>query len=62
MGGWRQGDAGEVVLQMLEDVGTEGLLAVEREASPLTQWFGGTRVLPRFLSSLSKAVVHRRSG
>jgi Winged helix DNA-binding domain len=54
VGGWRQRDTGEVVLQMLEDVGSEGLRALENEASRLTGWFGGKRVLPRFPSPLSK--------
>ncbi len=55
VGGWRQSDSGEVVLQMLEDIDPEGLRALEREAASLTEWFGGTRVLPRFPSPLSKA-------
>ena len=54
VGGWRQGEAGEVELQLLEDVGSQGLLALEREAARLTKWFGGVRVLPRFPSPLSK--------
>jgi hypothetical protein len=54
VGGWRQSDSGDVELQMLEDVGAEGLRAVEREAAELTEWFDGTRVLPRFPSPLSK--------
>ena len=54
VGGWRQSDAGEVVIQMLEDVGADGLSAIEGEAARLTEWFGGTRVLPRFPSPLSK--------
>ncbi len=53
VGGWRQRDTGEVDLQMLEDVGTEGLRAVGHEVVRLTEWFGGTRVLPRFPSPLS---------
>jgi hypothetical protein len=57
VGGWRQSDTGEVILQMLEDVGAEGLRAIEHEAARLTEWFGGTRVLPRFPSPLSKAVA-----
>jgi Winged helix DNA-binding domain len=55
VGGWRQGDAGEVVLQMLEDIGADGLSAVEREAARLTDWLGGVRAMPRFPSPLSKA-------
>jgi hypothetical protein len=54
VGGWRQTASGEVVLQMLEDIGSEGLLALEHEATRLTDWLGGTRVLPRFPSPLSK--------
>jgi hypothetical protein len=50
VGGWRQSDAGEVVLALLEDVGAEGLRALENEAGRLTEWLAGTRVLPRFPS------------
>jgi hypothetical protein len=56
VGGWRQSDTGEVVLQMLEDIGREGRLVVEQEAARLTEFFDGTRVLPRFPSPLSKVV------
>jgi len=59
VGGWRQSDTGEVVLQVLEDVGSDGLRALEHEAARLTEWLGGTRVLPRFPSPLSKAVAGR---
>ncbi len=54
VGGWRQSHAGEVVLQVLEDVGSEELRALEQEAGRLTDWLGGTLVLPRFPSPLSK--------
>ncbi len=57
VGGWRQSDGGEVLLQMLEDVGTEGLRALEHERARLTEWFSGTRVLPRFPSPLSKVTA-----
>jgi DNA glycosylase AlkZ-like len=57
VGGWRQSDGGEVVLQMLEDVGSDGLKALEHEAARLTEWFEGTRVLPRFPSPLSKEIA-----
>jgi len=52
VGGWRQTDTGEVVLQLLEDVGAEGLRALGQEAARLTEWLAGTRVLPRFPSPL----------
>ncbi len=54
VGGWRQSATGEVGLQMLEDVGSEGLRRLEQEAARLTEWLGGTRVMPRFPSPLSK--------
>ena len=54
VGGWRQAETGEVFLQMLEDVGADGLRAIEAEAERLTEWLGGVRVLPRFPSPLSK--------
>lgn len=57
VGGWRQGETGEVVLQMLEDVGAEGQRALEHEAARLTKWLGGTRVPPRFPSPLSKVAA-----
>jgi Winged helix DNA-binding domain len=55
VGGWRQDDAGDVVLQMLEDVGADALRAIEDEAARLAEWLGGTRVLPRFPSPLFRA-------
>jgi winged helix DNA-binding protein len=54
VGGWRQTETGEVVLQMLEDIGGEGMRALEEESAALTEWLGGTRVLARFPSPLSK--------
>jgi Winged helix DNA-binding domain len=54
VGGWRQSEAGEVILQMLEDVGAEGGRAVEDAAARLTEWLDGTRVLPRFPSPLAR--------
>ena len=61
VGGWRQDDAGEVELQVLEDVGAETLRALEREGARLTEWLGGTRVMARFPSPLSKAVAGGRA-
>jgi Winged helix DNA-binding domain len=55
VGGWRQSDAGEVILHVLEDVGAEGRRAVEDTAAGLTEWLDGTRVLPRFPSPLARA-------
>ena len=52
VGGWRQDDAGDVVLQLLEDIGADGRAAVEREAARLSDWLAGSRILPRFPSPL----------
>jgi Winged helix DNA-binding domain len=64
VGGWRQTDKGDVDLQLLEDIGAEGRRAVEHEATRLTEWLGGTRVLPRFPSPLwrSEGYGDSRSG
>jgi DNA glycosylase AlkZ-like len=55
IGGWRQDEAGAVVLQALEDMGADALRAIEDEAARLTEWLDGTRVLPRFPSPLFRA-------
>jgi hypothetical protein len=62
VGGWRQSDAGEVVLQLLEDVGKAGGRALEGEATRLTEWLGGTRVVARFPSPLSKRIGDAEAG
>ena len=54
VGGWQQGETGDVVLQLLEDIGKRGRRALEDEATRLTEWLGGTRVMARFPSPLSK--------
>jgi len=61
VGGWTQTDDGDVVLQLLEDVGAEGLRSLEADAARLTEFLGGTRALPRFPSPLSKALAAARA-
>jgi hypothetical protein len=56
VGGWRQADTGEVVLQLLEDVGARGTSSLAAEAARLSEWLNGTRVLARFPSPLSRAL------
>lgn len=60
VGGWRQRETGEVELQLLEDVGSDGRRALGEEAARLTAWFGGTRALMRFPSPLSKEIARAR--
>jgi len=58
VGGWNQTPSGEVFLQLLDDVGTEGRAALDREAARLTNWLDGVRVAPRFPSPLSRSKQH----
>ena len=57
VGGWRQSDAGEVELQLLEAVDKTGRRALDDRATRLTEWLGGTRVVARFPSPLSKQLA-----
>lgn len=54
VGGWRQGESGELQLQMLEDVGREATQALKEQAADLEAWLEGRRVLIRFPSPLWK--------
>lgn len=62
IGGWRQGEAGEVLVQLLEDPGADRRAAIDTEAARLTDWLDGTKVLARFPSPLSKDLGHRSPG
>ena len=53
VGAWHQGSAGEVVVDLLEEVDARARTALEQEAGRLTEWLGGVRVAPRFPSPLS---------
>ena len=57
VGGWRQTDDGEVDVQLLEETGKAGRRALQDEATRLTEWLGGTRVVARFPSPLSKRIT-----
>jgi Winged helix DNA-binding domain len=57
VGGWNQSAGGEVYLQLLEDVGSDGRAALDHEAERLTAWLDGVRVAPRFPSPLSRTVA-----
>ena len=60
VGGWRQAESGDVMVLFLEDIGAEGERAAEAEAARLTEWLGGTRVLPRFPTPLLRDEVEPR--
>jgi hypothetical protein len=57
VGGWAQRKDGEVVFRLLEDVGGEGLAAIEQVAGELHGWVGRLRVTPRFRTPLEKELV-----
>lgn len=54
VGAWAQRPGGEVVVEVLEDVGREAADAVERAAGELEAWLGDVRVTPRFPTPLQK--------
>ncbi len=57
VGGWAQRKTGEVVVQLLEDVGADATAAVEAEAARLTAWLGDVRVTPRFPTPLQRRLT-----
>ena len=48
VGGWAQRPDGEVVVRLLEDVGSDAAAQIEAEAGRLGEWLGPARVIPRF--------------
>ena len=57
VGGWAQRATGEVVLRLLEDVGTESTTAIEAEAASLSDWLTPLRVTPRFRTPLERELI-----
>jgi hypothetical protein len=57
VGGWAQRARGEIVWELLEDVGTEALSEIERQAGALADWLGERVVIPRFRSPSDKALA-----
>ena len=57
VGGWAQRSDGEVVFKLLEDIGADGLRAIEREAKELAAWFGEARIRPGFLPPFQRALA-----
>ena len=54
VGGWAQRETGEIVVRLLEDVGSEATAAAEAEAEALSEWLGDTAVTPRVRTPLEK--------
>ena len=57
VGGWAQRRDGEVVVRLLEDVGSAAAAAVETAAAGVTAWTGPVRVTPRFRTPLEKELT-----
>jgi hypothetical protein len=57
VGGWAGRKDSQVVFRLLEDVGAEGIRAIEAEAEALGAWLGETKVTPRFATPLAKELM-----
>jgi hypothetical protein len=57
VGGWIQRADGEVVVELLEDVGREAAASVAREADALATRLGDVRVKPRFPTPLQRQLA-----
>jgi hypothetical protein len=54
VGGWAQRADGEIVCELLEDIGTEATATITAEAARLQHWLAGVRVTPRFRTPLER--------
>ena len=57
VGGWSQRGDGEIVFELLEDVGAERVRAVEAEAARLRDWLGDVRFSPSFLPPFQRSLA-----
>ncbi|MDQ6710786.1 MAG: winged helix DNA-binding domain-containing protein [Candidatus Dormibacteraeota bacterium] len=57
VGGWGQRPEGEIAFRVLEDIGAEGLRAVETAVARLQAWLGPVRVTPGFRTPLEKSLT-----
>jgi Winged helix DNA-binding domain len=56
VGGWAQRSTGEVVVRLLEDVGSDVAAAIANESEALQTWLGDTVVTARFPTPIDRAV------
>ena len=59
VGGWSQRKDGEIVFELLEDVGRDAVSAIEAEAARLQEWLGDVRLCPGFLPPFQRALANR---
>jgi hypothetical protein len=57
VGGWSQRKDGEIVFELLEDVGHDAVLAMEAEAERLMEWLGDVRISPGFLPPFQRKLA-----
>lgn len=57
VGGWAQRADGELVWELMEDIGTDGAAAIVREADRMAARLDGVRVIPRFRTPLEKELA-----
>ena len=57
VGGWAQRADGDLVWELLDDVGADARTAIAQEADRLASWLGGVRVVPRFRTPLEKELT-----
>ncbi len=57
VGGWSQRRSGEIVFELLEDVGADAVAAVEAEAARVAAWLGDVRFSPGFLPPFQRALA-----
>ena len=59
VGAWGQRSSGEVVWELVEDIGGESLAEVERQAEEMETWLSDKRVIARFASPLDRELSAR---
>ncbi len=59
VGGWGQRASGEVVWELLEDIGSEAGASVERQAEEVERWLSDKRVIARFAAPLDRELSAR---
>lgn len=57
VGGWAQRRSGEIVIALLEDVGSDIRRAIEAEAERTREWLGPTRIVPRFRTPIEQELA-----
>ena len=57
VGGWSQRRDGEIMLGLLEDVGSDGRAAIDAEVARLRAWIGDVRFSPGFLPPFQRRLA-----